>query len=287
MVGRRHGGTVTPLLASGPVRRQGLVILGAVALAATLVGCGRDTVRVTFRPAVGARYRHEVRVHSTTTTELAGSAPEITVDEVVLHTDERVLSAGRDGVRMEIRLRQDGAPDRTFVVRLDRAARLAGVETVEGLPPSVVGADALPHILPGAAGAPPDRPLAPGDRWTIDAPTGLPGVKGARLQGSGRLVELGLAGDRKVASTRSRTRLPLSTTTPLRGSVVALDGTEHTEERATRALADGAVERSSTVTRGEFRLTLAPAGESPAAPVTGTLILEVRSETRRVSASED
>ncbi len=204
------------------------------------------------------------------------------MDDVVLRTDERVLSAGPDGVRVEVRLRQDGAADRTFVVRLDRAAQLAGVETVEGLPPSVVGADALPQVLPGAAGAPPDRPLAPGDRWTIDAPAGLLGADGARLQGSGRLVELGLVGDRKVATTRSSTRLSLTTTTPLRGSVVALDGTEHTEETATRALADGAVERSSTVTRGEFRLTLAPAGETSAAPVTGTLTLEVRSETRRV-----
>jgi hypothetical protein len=263
------------------VRREGLVVLGAVALAATLVGCGRDTVRVSYRPPVGARYRHEIRVHSVTTTALAGRPPEVAVDDVVLRTDERVLSAGPDGVRMEIRLRQAGAPDRTFVVRLDRAAQLAGVETVEGLPPSVVGADALPQILPGAAGAPPDRPLAPGDRWTIDAPAGLPGAEGARLTGSGRLVELGLASDRKVATTRSSTRLPLTTTTPLRGSVVALDGTEHTEETATRALADGAVERASTVTRGEFRLTLAPAGEASATPVTGSLTLEVRSQTRR------
>ena len=259
-----------------------VVLLTTAGLAGTLTACGEDTVRVSYRPPLGARYRHEVRVHSVTTTTLAGSGEDRTVDDLVLITEQTVLAADAEGVRVRVRLRQDGAPDRTFVVRLDRAAQLAGVETVEGLPPSVLGADALPQILPGAAGAPPDRPLAPGERWTIDAPAALPDTVGARLQGSGRLVELGLSGGRKVASTRSSTRLPLSATTPLRGSVVALDGIETTDGTATRALADGAVEQATTVTHGQFRLTLGPVGTPAAAPVGGTLTLDVRSETRRL-----
>jgi hypothetical protein len=64
--------------------------------------------------------------------------------------------------------------------------------------------------------------------------------------------------------------------------VAALDGVESTEGTATRALSDGTVERATTVTRGRFQLTLAPAGTTAAPPLHGFLNLEVRSETRRL-----
>ncbi|MFN2609197.1 MAG: hypothetical protein ABR511_15120 [Acidimicrobiales bacterium] len=253
-------------------------------LGAASTACDRDTVRVSFRPPVGARYRYQVKVHSETTTRLAGTAPDVTVDDLVLDAEHTVLSAGAGAgdVRVQVRLRQQGVADRTFVVRLDRAAQLAGVDAVEGLPPSVAGPDALPEVLPGAPGAPPARPLSPGERWTIDAPTGLPGAGDARLMGSGRLVALGLLDGRKVATTRSRTTLPLSSTTGLQGSAVALDGTETTDGTAWRLLADGSVERSTTATVGRFKVTLAPADATQATVVGGTLELDVRSETRRL-----
>lgn len=251
-------------------------------LATGLTGCRRDTVRVSFRPRVGAVYRYEVRVHSERTTRLGDAGPEVTADDIVLRARQTVLRAGPGDVVVEVRLSEEGVADRTYVVRLDRAAQLAGVETVEGLPPSVLGPEGLPDILPGAPGAPPDRPLAPGERWTIDAPAGPQGAGDGRLVGSGRLVGLGLVGGRKVATTRSRTSLPLTSTTALRGSAVALDGTETTDGRATRALADGAVETASTVTRGQFAITLAPAGDDQGATVRGTLSIEVRSQTRRL-----
>ncbi len=256
--------------------------LSTACLVGGLTACGRDTVRVSFRPAVGATYRFEVGVHSVTTTRLSGSQPERSVDDIVLHVDETVVSAAGGEARVQVRLRQAGAPDRTFVVRLDRAAQLAGVDAVDGLPPSVVGPDALPQILPGAPGAPPDRPLAPGERWTIDAPARLPGGGDSRLVGSGRLIELGLVHGRKVASTRALTRLPLTSTAAVRGNAVALDGTETTEGTATRDIADGAVERATTVTRGDFGLVVAPAGDNRGARVAGRLSIEVRSDTRRL-----
>ncbi|MFN2608620.1 MAG: hypothetical protein ABR511_12140, partial [Acidimicrobiales bacterium] len=198
------------MVASPVVRRVAAAMMVAVALSGTLAGCRRDAVRVAFRPPAGARYRYEVRVHSLTTTRLGTGPPQVSAEDVVLETVDTVLQTGPGDVRVEVRLSQQGVPDRTFVVRLDRAAQLAGVDAVEGLPPSVLGAEGLPEILPGAPGAPPDRPLSPGQRWTIDAPTGLAGAGDARLVGSGRLVGLGVAGGRKVASTRSRTRLPLT-----------------------------------------------------------------------------
>ena len=259
-----------------------VAVVVAVCLAAGPTACGRDEVRVSFRPEVGATYRYEVRIHSVATTRLADTAPERSEEDLVLLAEHKVLSAGRSEVRVQVRLTQPGEPDRTFVVRLDRAAQLSGVDAVEGLPPSVVGPDALPQILPGAPGAPPDRPLSPGERWTIDAPAGLPGGGDARLVGTGRLVELGLLDGRKVASTRARTSLPLTSTAALRGNAVALDGTEVTDGTATRDVADGAVERAATVTHGDFAVTLAPAGDATGSRVAGSLTIEVRSETRRL-----
>src|SRR5205085_2408089 len=149
-------------------RRALLPVAVAMFVTALLAGCKPATVTVAFRPRAGAEYRYDVKVHSTTITRLGGTEPEVSVDDAVLRSDGTVLSAGPGEVRVRVQLHREGSDDRTFVVRLDRAAQLAGVETVEGLPPSVLGPDALPEILPGAPAAPPDRPLAPGDRWDID-----------------------------------------------------------------------------------------------------------------------
>lgn len=257
-------------------------MISVACLLGGLSACRRDAVRVSFRPKVGSSYRFEVRVHSVSTTRLAGGGPERSVDDILLFADETVVSRTGSESSVRVRLRQAGVPDRTFVVRLDRAAQLAGVDAIEGLPPSVVGPDALPQILPGAPGAPPDRPLAPGERWTIDAPSRLPESGDARLVGWGRLVELGVIDGRKVASTRAFTRLPLSSTAAVRGNAVALDGTETSEGTATHDLVDGAVERATTVTRGNFDLVLAPAGDVRGSRMSGTLTIEVRSDTRRL-----
>lgn len=235
-----------------------------------------------FRPRVGAHYRYRITVRSVTTTRLEGGAPDRSVDESVLVADHTVLSAGPGEARVEVRLRRAGSADRTLVVRLDRAAQLAGVEAVEGLPPSVLGPDALPELLPGAPGAPPDRPLEPGERWAIDAPAPLADVTATRVRGTGRLARLGLSGGRKVASTTARTELPLRSTVHLAGSTLDLDGTETTEGSETRDLVDGAVEQAMTVTRGQFNVQVEPAGGG-AVPAGGTLSIEVRAETHRVA----
>lgn len=263
-------------------RRLVLPTLVVGCLASLLVGCKPATVTVAFRPRAGDEYRYDVKVHSMTVTRLGDAAPDVSNDDAVLRSEGTVLSAGPGEVKVRVRLRGAGSPDRTFVVRLDRAAQLAGVETVEGLPPSVLGPDALPEILPGAPAAPPDRPLAPGDRWTIDLRPDLPGADATRLQGSGRLVELRLVNGRKVASTAAVTRIPLSSSERVRSGILALEGVATTESTALRALADGAVEQATSVTRGQFKLTLSPPPGSPGDALTGTLTIEVRSDTRRL-----
>jgi len=243
---------------------------------------GDEKVEVAFRPPVGAQYRYEVKVQSVTTTRLGSDPAERTVDETVLETTATVLAATPEEVRVRVELRRPGSPDRTFIVLFDRAAQLSGVESVEGLPPDILGESAFPELLPAASAAPPKRPLAIGERWRIDAQPDFPGSGSARLVGEGRLEKVSEVDGRKVASIKAETSLPLSSTTTLRDATLGVVGTETTESTATRVLADGAVESASTVTKGDFTLTLTPPGTESGPALTGTMTIEVRSQTRRL-----
>ena len=256
-----------------------MVVFGALAQ------CGDEasTVQLGFRPPAGASYRYEIKVQSTTTTMIGDDAPERSVDEVVLESRDTVLSSGPDEVRVQVELRRAGSAPRVFRVRFDRGAQLAGVDAVEGLPPEVLGPVGLPEFLPAAATAPPDRPLSTGESWKIDVTPTLPGAEAVRVQGTGRLVKVTSSGGRKVASIEAETRLPLSSTTRVGDSTVTLSGTETTESSALRALDDGAVQEASSVTKGTYSLSLAPRAGVAGAPVSGTMSVEIRSQTRRLS----
>jgi hypothetical protein len=257
-----------------------LFALGALGCG-VLAACRPDTVQVAFRPSVGARYRYQVDVTKTRTLQLSSDQPQRTVDDARIEADETVLASGPQGIRVQVELRRAGSAPRLFVVRFDRAAQLTAVETIEGLPASILEPFGLSEIFPAAAGAPPARPLAAGEQWTIDDPLTLAGSAPARLHGSGRLVSFGVVGGRKVASIRSSTRLPITTASTLQGGQLALHGVERTVSTASRELADGAVEVASSTTSGNYEVVLTPAG-GQATPVTGTLTIEVKSTTKRL-----
>ncbi|HEX2048096.1 MAG TPA: hypothetical protein VHF27_10040 [Acidimicrobiales bacterium] len=263
------------------MRRLAFLLLPAVA-SAGLAACKEESVHVGFRPEAGASYRYEIKVQSVTTTVLGDEAPERSVDEVTLESRDTVLAAGPEEIKVEVQLRRAGSPDRTFRVRFDRGARLAGVDEVDGLPPEVLGSVGFPEFLPAASTAPPDRPLSPGEKWNIDATWNLPGAQSARLEGTGRLVKVTTAGGRKVASIKAETSVPLSATSRVGNAVVTISGTETTESTAARTLTDGAVQEASAVTRGDYRLTLSPESGGGAAAMTGTMSVEIRSQTRRL-----
>lgn len=258
-------------------------MLGALAFSALLAGCSNDKVeevQVDYRPAVGAVFRYELVVSSVTVTTLTGEQPERSVDEATLEATDTVLDSGPDGVRVRVDLRRSGSPDRSFVVRFDRAAQLSGVEAVEGLPPDVLGPLAFPELLPAAVTAPPREPLSPGERWAIGADTKLPDGSAVRIEGTGRLEKVHTVDGVKLASIRAQTRLPLVSTTRVRGVTVSLDGVETTDSTASRAVSDGSVRAASALTKGDYRITLnGPAGES-SAPLSGTMTVEVRSKVR-------
>jgi hypothetical protein len=257
------------------VRRLVLSLLVPAVAAGALASCDKQSVHVGFRPEAGASYRYEIKVQSVTTTTLGDEAPERSVDEVTLESRDTVLSAGPEETRVRVVLVRAGSPDRTFDVRFDRAAQLAGVDLVDGLPPSVLGPVGLPAFLPAAATAPPDKALSPGETWKIDA-----AAADARLEGTGRLAKVSTKDGRKVASIKAQTSLPLSGTSQVGTGTVAIRGTETTESTASRALADGVVQEASSVTTGTYELVLTQAGSS--APVRGTMSVEIRSQTKRL-----
>ncbi|MGI8809251.1 MAG: hypothetical protein ACR2KK_15720 [Acidimicrobiales bacterium] len=260
---------------------KSMLLVPALA-AGALTACDKqDAIHVGFRPETGASYRYEVKVQSVTTTLLGDEAPERSVDDVTLESRDTVLSAGPGEVKVQVQLRRAGSPDRTFLVRFDRNAQLAGVDAVDGLPPQVLGASAFPEFLPAAATAPPDRPLSPGEKWKIDATPTLPGAESVRLEGSGRLEKVTTSGGRKVASIKAQTRLPLSSTSRVGDATVTISGMETTESAATRALADGVVQEASSVTRGTYKVVLSPQ-PGGGLPVTGSMSVEIRSQTKRL-----
>ncbi len=261
------------------MRGLAFLLLPAVA-SAGLTACQKESVHVGYRPEAGATYRYEIKVQSVITTAMGDDLPERSVDEVTLESQDTVLSSSPEEVRVQVVLRRAGSPDRTFRVRFDRGARLAGVDEVDGLPPEVLGSVGFPEFFPAAATAPPDRPLSPGEKWKIDATSNVPGAQGAKLEGTGRLVKVTSAGGRKVASIKAETRLPLSTTTRVGNSVVTIAGTETTESTASRALTDGAVQDATAVTKGTYTLALTSQTGAAGVPVTGTMSVEIRSQTR-------
>lgn len=258
--------------------------LSLVVLVAVSGGCKDDTVRVSFRPTVGAVYRYEVTVRSRSEVRLLGEPPDVHEEEVTLQSKQTVLEAGRDGVRVQVILGDASGSVRTFAVRFDRAAQLESVESEDAIIGEEAGVIGLSEIFPAAAGAPPEHRLGPGERWSIKDDVLLPGSLGrATLTGSGRLVELGVLDGVHVAKLSTSSRLELSSKQQTDdGDVVALDGVQTTEQRATHDIGDGSVRSASSTTRGSYALEISPPFGDLREPVEGTLTVRVTSRTRRL-----
>lgn len=254
--------------------RPALVLLAAVL---SLSACRDGTVQVAFRPEVGARYTYRVTVDAEVVTRIADRPERRTTAEDVFTARHTVLAAGPDGTRVEVRLEAEEQEPRTFVVRLDRAGQLVEVQRIEGIPADVLRGLGLSELYPAAAGALPDRGLAPGDRWVIDE-----AVDGGRIRGTGRLTGLGVRGGRRRASVESDYVLPVARTTTEGDRPLRLEGDQRTTAESTYDLRDGAVEEVRAETNGTFRLAVLPSPDAPGPGIPGRLELHVRSTTRRL-----
>lgn len=258
--------------------------LAPLLVLAILAGCRADTVSVSFRPAVGAVYRYEIRVRAVSTTTLEGREPERKDEEIRLVSEHTVLAAGSKGVRVRVLVGEPGQLAQSFVVRFDRAAQLRSLESTEGAPADIVGALGVPEIAPGATGAPPGTPLAPGDTWELSRRVVIPGEdRPARLRTHGRLRELGIEGHEKVARLSSTTELPIDAANASARGSLHLHGLQRIVQRATYDLDDGAVRRATATTTGRFQIELSPPTGEQAVAIPGTLVVRVTSTTRRLS----
>ncbi|MGH9188015.1 MAG: hypothetical protein ACRD0U_19750 [Acidimicrobiales bacterium] len=263
-------------------RRTATVLVVAI-LVVPLAGCQDDTVLIRFQPPVGATYRYRSHVESRAVTALAENSPADVSDSATLTADHEVVTSDAGAVRIRVVLSRPGTGEGTYVMRFDRSAQLTAVESVEGIPAAALGDLGVSEIFPAGASAPPDRRLAPGDRWTIANLVQLPGMAvPASLTGEGRLVELGVVDGRDTATVETTFTLPVTSTGLVAGGSRTLSGSQTTVLRTTHDLVDGAIRRAVASTTGHYSLTLAPAGGAPGEPIAGTLDVEVRSTSDRV-----
>lgn len=263
------------------LRRLPVRVVLAVALVATLSSCREGTVRLTFRPEVGATYRYELEVRTVSEVRIGPTGPERREEDVTLTAEHTVLRSGDDGVEVRVLLQEPGSDDRVFEVVFDRAAQLEEVRSIEGVPDERLGLLGIAEIFPAAVGAPPDRALAPGAGWVIDDPVQVPdSTSKTRLDGSGRLVELGVVDGEKVASLEAAARLPLEAVIPSASGELRLEGVQVTDYRATHDLDDGSVREASSTTLGRFDLEVSPPPDRKVAPVPGFLVVQVSSRIR-------
>lgn len=264
------------------MRRRALCVIAIVTLLAS--ACRDDHVTLAYRPAPGSTFTYAIHVDSSSTTSLPNRAANPIANAADLTAQQRVIDASGDTTRVEVKLTREGIGTRTFVMRFDRAAQLIAVESVEGIPAEALGALGLSEIFPAAAGAPPDRPLRPGDTWTIDDRVQLAGMDApAALTGTGRLVELGVVDGHDTARVTSETALPLTSTTSTTDGVQTLTGTQRTSISIVYDLTTGSVRHSTATTTGQFDLVLGPPLGQAGDPIRGTLTVEVRSEIRRTA----
>ncbi len=261
--------------------RTGLTVAAASAVASgVLAACAPGTVRIAFRPSVGARYGYQVQVRTRSTRTVEGEVPESRDVTATLQVEQRVVATGEEGTVVEVVLRTTPEDERTVLVRLDRAAQLVGLEPAAGnSAPALVD---LAEVFPAGVGAPPDRPLRPGERWRVDSPLNLPASTPSRLVGEGRLTRLGVVSGRKAATITTVSSLRVVRRTgSIGGREAAFEGTQRTTTTATHSLADGAIEASRSTTRASYALRLLPPPGLAAEPRRGRLELEVTSTTKR------
>lgn len=264
-----------------PRRAATLAALAALALAG--VGCRDHSVSLAFRPDPGERSTYRIAVRAHTVATIGDAAPRRRRSETVFVARQRVLRTGQRGSEVEIALREQGGPERRFVIEVDRGGVLSAVQLVEGVPARALGELGLADVFPPAAGAPPPRRLSPGERWSVDQNLRLAGASPARLTGSGRLASLARVDGVDVARVESSLRLAVRRAARRPEGHVVLDGDQHVESTTTYDLEDGAVVATTTRSRGRYRLTVSPPAGVAGSSVPGTLSVDVRSSVRRTS----
>lgn len=254
-----------------PPRRALLVLPTLAALA--LGGCRPGTVSVAYDPEVGDRYRYRYEIDARVTRAVDGGEPEVLAVDTELVADQEVQARTRSGARIAVELTREGGVPRQAVVLVDRAGSLAGVELVDDLDAAVFGVAGSDTLVPTNLDAPPDRPLAPGDEWRVED---------GRRRGRGRLERLGVVDGEDVAVVRTVVSEPIARSLRAGGSPTRVEGRLRSGGTTAYGLADGAIRRSESWSRGELRARLRPPAGVDADPVDATIRYEVTVDVTRL-----
>jgi len=241
--------------------------------ALALVGCRPDTVTLGFAPEVGDTYRYRYDIDLVLTRTVEGGPPDVTELRSTLTSAQEVLGIGPEGVLVEVALRSEASAPTTAVVLLDRAGSLQAIEEVEGLPAEAAGLSPVATVLASGATEPPERPLSPGDRWTI---------AGDDVLGEGRLVRLGVVDGQEVAVLTTSLVQAVDDAVVAGNSAVALEGELRSSTSTTFDLIDGAVREGSTTATGRVDLEVSPPPGTAGPAVPAAITYELRIRTVRL-----
>jgi hypothetical protein len=253
------------------LRRTAAVL--AVLAPLGLLGCQPATVSVGFTPQVGDRYEYRYEIDATVTRALEGQEPEVVQVDTELVAVQEVQARTRSGARIRLELTREGGVPRSAVVLVDRAGSLEGVELVDDLDAAVFGVAGGDSLVPTHLDGPPDRPLAPGDRWTVsDGPR----------RGTGRLDRLGVIDGEDVAVVTTSATEDLARSLTAAESATRVRGTLRSGATTSYDLVDGAIRRSRSWSRGSLEAELAPPAGVDADAVRATIGYDVSVVVTRV-----
>lgn len=250
--------------ARAALARKPLALAAATALAVS--ACRSGTVSVAYAPRVGDTYDYRYEIEATVTRSVEGATPVVTHLDTELVAHEVVRAVTSDGARIRLELTGEGGAPRTVVAIVDRAGSLEGVELVEGLGDALSGLADEDALVPTHLAGPPDRPLAPGDRWTL---------REGDLRGEGRLDRLGVVDGSDVAVVHTSASEDLSRSVRAGASDTEVTGRVRSGSVTSYDLDDGAIRRSRSWSSGSVVAELAPPNGVEAEPVRATLRFEV------------
>ena len=236
------------------------LVLGAAAM--VVASCRPATVSVAYTPTIGQHYGYRYEIEATVTRRVAGQRPRVTHLDTQLLAQERVQAVTRAGTRLRLVLTRDGGTPRSAVVLVDRAGSLAGVELVQGLDAAALGLADEGALGSGAAPAPPDGRLAPGDRWTIHQ---------RHRTGHGRLERLGVVDGQDVAVMATSVTDVVDDAGRAGDSTTRVTGQVISEATTSYDLRGGAVRRSRSHATGSLRALLRPPAGVEARAVVATI----------------
>ncbi len=257
--------------------------VGVLVVALGLAACDPGTVAIRFDPAVGDTYRFRSDISTHVIRTLDG---ETTVEDAdsVLDATEVVTAVDGAEITIDVTLERDGATQRSYEVRFDRADRLTAIDLVEGVPADALGLD-LANDLPADIASPPSGPLEPGTTWEIERVVEVAGQPDPIVvEGIGRIDSLGVVDGHDVAVVEVDLTVPIRSVIETADGVVTVRGTQTSASRTTYDLDDGAAREDRTDITGDVDVVVRPPDGIVAEPVDGAIRYEIGTRTVRVRA---